>query len=102
MQSRANGLLKEKGVAVSGFAVSAAPVQNTTAGAASTLGNVVRITATSHVAELARAAANAYATAYIDWRKERVQAQISSGIDALRKKLAGYEGVATAVSYTHL
>src|SRR5665648_337699 len=95
MQSRANGLLKEKGVAVSGFAVSAAPVQNTVAGSASTLGNVVRITATSHVAELARAAANAYATAYIDWRKERVQAQISSGIDALKKKLAGYEGPAT-------
>src|SRR5665648_876809 len=95
MQSRANGLLKEKGVAVSGFAVSAAPVQNTAAGSASTSGNVVRITATSHVAELARAAANAYATAYIDWRKERVQAQISSGIDALKKKLAGYEGVAT-------
>src|SRR5665648_498247 len=90
MQSRANGLLKEKSVAVS-----AAPVQNTAAGSASTLGNVVRITATSHVAELARAAANAYATAYIDWRKERVQAQISSGIDALKKKLAGYEGPAT-------
>jgi Mrp family chromosome partitioning ATPase/capsular polysaccharide biosynthesis protein len=95
MQSRANGLLKEKGVAVSGFAVSAAPVQNTAAGSASTLANVVRITATSHVAELAKAAANAYASAYIDWRKERVQAQISSGIDALKKKLAGYEGPAT-------
>src|SRR5665648_313470 len=37
-------------------------------------GNVVRITATSHVAELAKAAANAYASAYIAWRKERVQA----------------------------
>src|SRR5665648_1043264 len=77
MQSRANGLLKEKGVAVSGFAVSAAPVQNTAAGSASTLGNVVRITATSHVAELAKAAANAYASAYIDWRKERVQLPVS-------------------------
>lgn len=95
MQSRADELLKEKGVAVSGFAVSAAPVEDTTAGSASTSGNVVRITATSHVAELARAAANAYATAYIDWRKERVQLQISSGIDALKKKLAGYEGAAT-------
>jgi len=95
MQSRANELLKEKGVAATGFAVSAAPVQDTTAGSASTSGNVVRITATSHVPELATAAANAYASAYITWRKERVQLQISSGIDALKKQLAGYEGAAT-------
>jgi len=93
MQSRANGLLKEKGVAVSGFAVSAAPVQNTAAGS-STSGNVVRITATSHVAALAKASANAYATAYIDWRKERVQLQISRGVDALKQKLAGYADAA--------
>jgi len=94
MQGRANKLLKDKGVAVTGFAVSAAPVQDTSAGAAGTSGNVVRITATSENPQLAAAAANASATAFIAWRKERVQLQISSGVDALKKKLAGYEGAA--------
>ena len=95
MQSRADKLLKDKGIAVSGFAVSAAPLQDTTAGSASTGSNIARITVTSEDPQLAAAAANANATAYIDWRKERVQLQISSGIDALKKQLAGYEGAAT-------
>ena len=94
MQSRANELLKEKGVAVTGFAVSAAPLQDTTAGSASTGSNIARITVTSEDPQLAAAAANANATAYIDWRKERVQLQISSGIDALKQKLAGYADAA--------
>ncbi len=94
MERRANALLKEKGVAVTGFEVSAAPVQDDTAGAASTSGNVVRVTATSQDAELAAAAANAYADAYIAWREQRTQLQITTGIDALRKELAGFEGAA--------
>ena len=94
MERRANAVLKEKSVAVTGFEVSAAPVQDDTAGAASTSGNVVRITATSQDPERAAAAANAYAGAYIAWRKERTQLQITTGIDALREELSGFEGAA--------
>jgi succinoglycan biosynthesis transport protein ExoP len=94
MEERANALLKEKGVAVTGFTVSAAPVQDTTAGSAYTSSNIVRITVTSEDPQLAAAAANAFASAYIAWRQERVELQITNGIDALKKKLAGYEGAA--------
>jgi len=94
MESRAKAVLKEKGVAVTGIEVSAAPVQDETAGSTATSGNVVRITATSPYPERAAAAANAYAGAYISWRKERTQLQITTGIDALRKELAGFEGAA--------
>ena len=94
MESRAKAVLKEKGVAVTGIEVSAAPVQDDAAGSAATSGNVVRITATSPYPERAAAAANAYAGAYISWRKERTQAQITTGIDALREELAGFEGAA--------
>ena len=94
MQGRAEDVLGDKGVAVTGFEVSAAPVQDPAAGSASTSGNVVRVTATSPDPELAAAAANAYAGAYIAWRKERTQLQITTGIDALKKELSGFEGAA--------
>ena len=94
MQERANDLLKEKGSAVTGFTVSAAPVQDTTAGSAYTASNVARITVTSEDPELAAAAANAFAFAYISWRKERTQLQIKTGIDALNQELAGFKGAA--------
>ena len=94
MESRAKAVLKEKGVAVTGIEVSAAPVQDDAAGSTATSGNVVRITATSPYPERAAAAANAYAAAYISWRKERTQLQITTGIDALREELAGFEGAA--------
>ncbi len=42
----------------------------------------------------AAAAANAFAGAYISWRKERTQLQITTGIDALREELSGFEGAA--------
>ena len=54
----------------------------------------MRITATSPYPERAAAAANAYAAAYIAWRKERTQLQITTGIDALKEELAGFEGAA--------
>ena len=69
MQSRADKLLKDKGIAVSGFAVSAAPLQSTTAGSTSTGSNIARLTVTSEDPRLAASAANAYASAYIAWRK---------------------------------
>lgn len=90
MQERVDILLEEQGSPVTGFEVSAAPLQDTAAGSASTSSNVARITVTSEDPQLAAAAANAYADAYITWRKKRVQLQITSGIEALKKKLAGY------------
>jgi polysaccharide biosynthesis transport protein len=94
MKTRAGKLLQEHGAAVTGFEVSAAPVQEDANGVAVASSNVVRITVTASGPRLAAAAANAYATAYIAWSKERVQAQIATGVDALQKKLAGYEGAA--------
>ncbi len=89
VQSRANELLKAKGVAVTGFAVSAAPVLDAATGAA---GNVVSITASSDDPRLAAAAADAYAAAYVAWREERTRSQLSTSIAALTKALSGYRG----------
>jgi non-specific protein-tyrosine kinase len=94
MQGRANALLQRDGVAVTGFEVSSAPLQDTPAGTAGTSSNVVRITASSKDPRLAAAAANAYAAAYVAWRKERVQKQITDAVDALQKKVKDYTGAA--------
>jgi len=94
MQKRANALLKQQGAAVTGYEVSAAPVDDSTTSSVYTSSNVARITVTSEDPELAKAAANAYADAYIAWRKTHVQNQISLGVDALKKELSTYEGAA--------
>ena len=88
MVSRANDLLTQKGVAVSGFAVSAAPVLD----AVGAPNNVVRISVSGADPRLAAAAANAYAGAFVVWSKEQLQLQLSTGIEALQKKLGGYTG----------
>ena len=74
--------------------VSSAPVTDAGAGGTTAGSNVVRITAKSESARLAAAAANAYAVAFVDWRKERVQGQIAKAADAVREQLAGYTGAA--------
>ena len=56
--------------------------------------NVVLITGDSEDPELAAAAANAYADAFVDWRKERQQAQIQKAVDAVEAQLDEYEGAA--------
>ena len=92
MVERANALLRKEGAAIAGFAISAAPVADTSTATTGT--NVVRVTAGSADPNLAATAANAYARAFIDWRTERVQEQITAAVDALKKQLALYSGAA--------
>jgi Mrp family chromosome partitioning ATPase len=94
MVKRANALLRGDDAAVTGFEVSSAPLVDTGSGTTSTSTNVVRITVSSTDPQLAAAAADAYAAAFISWRAERVTGQIENAIDALRSQLASYEGAA--------
>jgi len=92
MAQRAATVLSAKGAATVGFTVSAQPVSDTGAAATTTSSNVVRVTSTSASPELAAAAANAYAVAFVAWRTERAQAQVKTAITAVKGQLASYHG----------
>jgi non-specific protein-tyrosine kinase len=94
MQSRAGALLKEKGEVTSAdYTITAAP-QTTTHGITSTTSNVVTVTSDSSDPQLAAAAANAYATAYVAWSLQGQKAQIAVAIGVIKHQLAGYTGSA--------
>ena len=92
MIQRAAANLREHGKAATGFEITSAPVTDSAAGSSSSGSNVVRITATSGDAQLAAAAANAYASEFVGYRKELVQVQIQRAIDAVSGKLDTYQG----------
>ena len=94
MVKRANALLQAENAALTGFEVSSEPLTDTGSGTTSTSTNVVRITASSTDPQLAAAAADAYATAFINYRDERVLMQIDRAVKALKLKLASYSGAA--------
>lgn len=56
--------------------------------------NVVSISATSTVAPLAAAAANAYAQAFVQWRKERQKELIAKAIAVVQDQMSRYPGEA--------
>jgi polysaccharide biosynthesis transport protein len=60
-------------------------------GESSTYTNVATITVTSSDADQAARVANAYAAAFIEWRKDRQRAQIKTARGVLASKLATYE-----------
>ena len=73
-----------------GFTVSSELAEaGTTTGQTS---NVVSIFATSEDPELAAAASQAYADAFVDWRKDRVLTQIDAAIKAVEKEMRNYLG----------
>ncbi len=94
MTQRARQVLQTQGVNDSDITVTAEPFTETGSNASTTATNVVRITARSGDATVSAAAANAYADAFIDWRSERVQAQIDSALEALRAQLSTFKGAA--------
>jgi Mrp family chromosome partitioning ATPase/capsular polysaccharide biosynthesis protein len=92
MKQRAAAELQQHGQPGAGFKVTAAPVSDSTTGSTSGDSNVVRITATSGDPALAAAAANAFASEFVSYRKENVEVQIQRAIDAVKAKLDTYEG----------
>ena len=88
IKDRADTLLESQGMPTTGFEVSSelAPTDATTG----QTGNVVSILATSVDPELAAAASQAYADAFVAWRKERMNNQIDAAIEAIEKEMRGY------------
>ncbi len=94
LQERAARELQQTGAPTTGFEVESEVVGSEAGGSVAATSNVVRITATSEDPELAAAAANAYAASYVTYRKETVKTQILGVIEAIRAKLATYQGAA--------
>ena len=91
LQERASAILEEEGVDESaGYAVSSSAQTSDSGGNANSGSNVVSISAISEDPELAAAAANAYANAFVEWRKERQQLQIQKAADAVEVQLREY------------
>ena len=87
MRQRAETLLLERGVSSPSYSVSSstnADVQSDSPR------NTVKIEAISGDAAVAAAVANAYADAYVAWRGEQMQAQVSKAIVAMERKLGAY------------
>jgi len=93
MQARAQSELGS-GASVAGFDVEAEVVNSDESAAALSSSSVVRITATGDDPETVAAVANAYAVAYVDYRRESVKAQLLELIDAVRAEIATYQGAA--------
>ncbi len=94
MTNRADALLQKQGQPTSGYVVSAQVVQDTGSAAGGQTGNVVSVVATSEQPALAAAAAKAYADSFVDWRGERVRAQIGLAQDAISSEMKKYSGAA--------
>lgn len=73
-------------------------------GVEDTYSNVVRLTAISPDSTVAADVANAYASAFIEWRREQAQYQVTRAIDAIREKLAALDTLTgrTGVEYETL
>jgi Mrp family chromosome partitioning ATPase/capsular polysaccharide biosynthesis protein len=88
MQQRAAALLVQRGAPTAGYSVSSSTPSGDTQN--DTYRNTVLIEGTSTDPELAAAAVNAFADAYVAWRKEKTQAQIGQAIAAIERKLRSY------------
>ena len=93
MTKRADALLEDQGLPTTGFEVRAEQVQDANATATQT-GNIVSVLATSESPELAAAASQAYADAFVAWREERMRSQIDIAAKAIESEMRGYEGAA--------
>ncbi len=98
MRERATEVLAEEGFTVDLTVEDGAPVtvmsevQDT--GADAYTNNVVSIVAESESPELAAAAADAYAAAFVASRQQQVKGQIVEAVRAVKSKLAEYKGAA--------
>ena len=91
---RAAAILQSQGFAGTGYQVTTTLVAATTTGAvpgsANSLSSVVRITVTSGSAKLSAAVADAYALAFVEYRKTVVLDQIQRALVAVNDKLDSY------------
>jgi non-specific protein-tyrosine kinase len=94
MKTRATAELRENGHPVVGFDIEAEVVGADAGATAITTSTIVRIAATSESPQLATAAANAYAEAYVTYRRETVKGQLLELIEAVRAEMATYKGAA--------
>jgi polysaccharide biosynthesis transport protein len=100
MEQRAAAQLASGGVTGTDYEVTSEVVADQTGNTASTLSSVVRITSTSGDAELAAASANAYALAFVDYRKEIIKQQVQHAIDAVNAKMDTYpDGAKDSTEY---
>ena len=89
MQRRAGKLLKEQGVTGGDYSVSSS-VENADSSGSNTGSNVVAFSATSGSPQVAAKAADAYAQAFVGWRKERQLAQIAKAAQVVQMQLDDY------------
>jgi non-specific protein-tyrosine kinase len=98
MRKRAAAKLAEEGFTVDLTSDENAPVTVTAevpeTGSDAYTNNVVSIIAESESPELAAAAANAYAAAFVAARKQQMKDTIADAIEAIKVRLAQYEGAA--------
>lgn len=88
LEQRAETIIGEEGMPTSGYEVRAR-VASDDAGTSSQ-SSVVDVLARSEEAGLARAAAQAYADAFVEWRQERVRNQIEAAEEAVRAEMKDY------------
>jgi len=101
MQQRGAALVRKQQPAPAAFSVTAAVQSDSTAANTGT-NMVVDINGTSSAPATAKIAANAYATAFIEWRKEIESAQIVSALDALKTRMAEFKTAAAQQSTEYL
>jgi Mrp family chromosome partitioning ATPase/capsular polysaccharide biosynthesis protein len=90
LQRRTAGLVAKQAPAPAPFALTA-QVETTTNNTNNLLNTVVDINAASSVPKTAQVAANAYATAFIAWRKQIELGQINSALSALTAQMAAFK-----------
>ena len=89
MTQRASTILDEQGLPTSGYEVRA-QVAEEVGGTGTQASTVVSILATSGDAAHAAAVAQAYADAFVSWRKERMLLQIGAAQDAVKAEMRDY------------
>lgn len=77
------------GVSSAGLSLSSEPIEDS---GTSSHGNLVRITATGNDPDRAASVANAYAAAFVAFRKKIMVSQIGQGMAAVAAEMATYEG----------
>ncbi|MEZ5124658.1 MAG: Wzz/FepE/Etk N-terminal domain-containing protein [Thermoleophilia bacterium] len=91
MLARTQKRLEGSGWVLDEYAVSAAPAGDVSSDSSLSTTNIVRVSVQGPDPEGCAAVANAYADAFVAWRTQRVQEQISEAIDALQVQLESYK-----------
>ena len=101
VNSRAGDLLRESDPSAQGYAVTAAIVPPDSS-SGSTVSDVVGVTAVSAAPVVSAAAANAYARAIIDLRRESEQARLRMSQDAIASQMKQFNTNASKLSTDYL